>query len=122
MKQIRTMIVDDQADIRVLLRLLLRIANDGVEVGCEASNGTECLTMIDACDPLVVVIDHMMPGLNGVETASQIMVKRPTQIVILCTAYLDDDIERSARAAGVAHVLHKDDVTTLPTVIRTLVA
>jgi len=42
--EIRTLIVDDQDDIRVLLRMMITFANDGLVVSAEAANGEEALT------------------------------------------------------------------------------
>ena len=115
---IRTMIVDDQEDIRVLLRMMIELANGGLEVSCEARSGNEALALLDRCNPAVIVLDEMMPGMNGVETAGHILVRRPRQPVILCSAYLDDDIRARGRDVGVTAFVHKDDITTIPAVIR----
>lgn len=115
---IRTMIVDDQEDVRALLRMMIELTDDGLEVGCEAGSGKEALDKIDRCDPVVVVLDEMMPGLNGIETAARMIARRPEQRVILCTAYLDDDITRRAEASGVRAFVHKDNIRTIPHVIR----
>ena len=119
---VRTMIVDDQEDIRLLLRLVCERAANGVEVACEAATGDEALEIVDACNPRVVVLDEMMPGLNGVETAARMLARRPEQIVVLCSAYLNDEIAVSARTVGIAALVHKDDVRDLPGVITDLVA
>jgi DNA-binding NarL/FixJ family response regulator len=116
------MIVDDQEDIRFLLRLVCESAASGVEIACEAATGCEALEILDRCDPRVVVLDQMMPGLNGVETAAQMLARRPGQIVVLCSAYLNEEIAVSARRVGIAALVHKDDVRDLPGVITDLVA
>jgi two-component system, chemotaxis family, chemotaxis protein CheY len=115
---IRTMVVDDQEDVRVLLRLVIELGDEGLKVSCEAASGREALAKLDRCDPRVVVLDQMMPGMNGIETAVRIKSERPGQLLILCTAYLDPDVAAGARAAGVNAVLHKDEITTLPALIR----
>jgi len=96
------------------------VVDDGLKVSCEASSGPEALAKLDSCDPRVVVLDQMMPGMNGIETAIRIKSERPAQLVILCTAFLDPTIA-GALAAGVNAVLHKDDITTLPALIREVV-
>jgi DNA-binding NarL/FixJ family response regulator len=114
------MIVDDQADIRDLIRLLIELADDDLVVGCEASSGREALALLDACDPTVVVLDEMMPGMNGIEVATRIAERRPGQRVIMCSAYLDDDVTHRARLAGVAAFVHKDEIRRIPDLIREL--
>jgi DNA-binding NarL/FixJ family response regulator len=116
------MIVDDQDDIRLLLRIVCETAANGVEIACEAATGAEALEILDTCDPRVVVLDQMMPGLSGVETAAQMLARRPGQLVVLCSAYLNDEIAVSARKVGIAALVHKDDVRELPDVIGDLVA
>ena len=52
---IRTMIVDDQDDIRVLLRMMIEVGDGDVQVSCEAASGREAVAMVECCDPVVVV-------------------------------------------------------------------
>ena len=117
---IRTMIVDDQQDIRVLLRMMIEVNASDVEVACEAASGQQAVAIIECCDPTVVVIDEMMPDMNGIETAGAIFARRPNQQMILCTAFLDAELEERARAAGVQAVLHKDHISSVPALIRQL--
>jgi len=120
--RIRTMIVDDQDDIRSLMRMLIELDSEVMEVSCEAASAVEALAIIDACDPRVIVLDEMMPGMSGVEAAAAIRARRPDQLLILCTAYLDSDVAARAREAGIAVSVHKDQVRTLPGLIRRLAA
>jgi CheY-like chemotaxis protein len=53
---------------------------------------------------MVIVLDNLLPGMGGIEAAGIILSKRPTQEIILCTAYLDDDLIDRARSAGVEHL------------------
>lgn len=120
--EIPTMIVDDQEDVRLLLRLIIQRANDGLKVSGEAAGGTEALARLDDNDPVVIVLDQMMPDMNGLETAVQIRSRRPHQIIILCSAYLDDDVIAQAKAVGVQFCLGKEEVRLLPDLIRAAVA
>ena len=117
---IRTMIVDDQQDIRVLLRMMIEVADVDVQVSCEAASGREAVDMVECCDPAIVVLDEMMPDMNGVEAAGAILARRPDQQMILCTAFLDAELEARARAAGFQAVLHKDRIATVPALILEL--
>lgn len=117
-----TMVVDDQEDVRILLRMVIEYANEGLKVSCEAASGREALAILDDCDPCVVVLDQMMPGMNGIETARQIKIERPEQLMIMCSAFLDPTIAAGARDAGVSAVIHKDEISSLPALIRELVA
>ena len=83
------LIVDDQEDIRHLIRMIVERANRGLFVTGEAADGQRALDQLDEADPSVVVLDQMMPGMNGLETAALIRERRPGQPMILCSAYLD---------------------------------
>ena len=119
---ITTLIVDDQRDIRLLLRILIDAANDGLSVIGEAASGPEAIAEVERIEPVVVVFDEMMPDMTGVEAAAQVRRLRPAQIMVLCTAYLDERVIERAREAGMDAWLAKQDVADLPDLIRSLVA
>jgi len=56
--------------------------------------------------------------MNGVETAARLRATRPTQVIVLCTAYLDDEVIELAKRAGVTHCISKETVQQLPDLIR----
>jgi len=120
--QITTLIVDDQQDIRLLLRILIDAANDGLSVVGEAASGPEALAQVERIEPVVVVFDEMMPDMTGSEAAAKLRRLRPAQIMVLCTAYLDEQVIERARAAGMDAWLAKQDVAELPDLLRRLVA
>ena len=116
--EIRTLIVDDQPDVRLLMRMVIEIANEGLVVSGEAAGGQAALDKLDTDDPVVVVLDQMMPDMNGLETAARIRARRPRQVIVLCSAYLDDDMVEQAREVGVQWCVGKAEVRRLPDVIR----
>jgi CheY-like chemotaxis protein len=118
--EIRTMLVDDQADIRLLMRLMIDLADDGLVVSGEAANGEEALARFADLDPSVIVLDEMMPGMRGIDVAAEILRTRPTQRILLCSAHLDDTLRARARAAGVTAWLHKDRLDELPAMLKEL--
>ncbi len=99
------MVVDDTDHMRKMLRSMLEI--DGFEVAGEAASGQEALDVMSGADPDVVVLDYMMPGMDGLETARRIRQQRPDQVIILYTAFLDPDVEAQAKEAGVDLCLAK---------------
>ena len=99
------MVVDDTDHVRRMLRNMLEL--DGFVVVAEAGNGPDALTAIEAADPDVVVIDYKMPEVDGLETAARIRKKRPEQVMILYTAFVDPELESRAREVGVSVVLGK---------------
>jgi DNA-binding NarL/FixJ family response regulator len=106
--KLRVLIVDDEDDMRVLLRELIRIANDGLCVAGEATDGDDALRRWREHRPDVVLMDQRMPGLSGLETAERILREHPGQAVVLFTAYLDADVRRTADALGVRACVRKD--------------
>jgi len=102
---IRVMLVDDVDHVRRMLRNMLDL--DGFDVVAEAAGGAEALGVIEAADPDVVVIDYHMPDVDGIEVARRIRALRPSQVMVMYTAFLQADVEQQAREAGVALVLGK---------------
>jgi CheY-like chemotaxis protein len=82
---------------------------DGFDVVSRAASGEQALAEAATADPDVVVMDLKMPGLDGLETTRRLKQDRPSQPVILYTAYLDPVIEAAAREVGVTLCLGKID-------------
>ena len=121
-RTIGALIVDDEEDIRALMRVLIDTADEGLFVCGEAVDGREGLDLVDELEPTVIVLDHRMPGIDGMETARRIRMKRPHQKMVLCSAYLDDDGRAKAAELGIEACLPKAEVTRLPEVLREVVA
>lgn len=119
-----TIVVDDQEDIRFLIRHLIELSDGNLEVVAEAEDGESCLKVLEGLpphDPQVIVIDWMMPGLNGIETALRIRETRPNARIILCSAFGDPTLEAEARAAGIDRFLSKERMSEIPDAIARLV-
>jgi len=116
------LVVDDMDDMRALVRLVVRTANEGLVVAGEAANGSEAIDLVKALNPAVIVLDELMPGLGGLETARRILADRPHQRIILFSAYLDDPIREAAREVGITACVSKVDYESLPDVIRAVAA
>jgi CheY-like chemotaxis protein len=115
---IGALLVDDYSEIRLLMRMIINATNAGLKVVGEASSGEEALAMIDECDPAVVVLDQMMPGMSGLETAQRIREMRPKQAMVFCSAYLDDELTERARSVGFSEIIPKDQIPRLPEALR----
>ena len=125
MARITTIVVDDQEDIRFLIRHLIELAEGDLQVIAEASDGESCLKILEEFppnDPEVVVIDWMMPGLNGIETALRIRQDRPDARIILCSAFGDPTLEAEALEAGIDRFLSKERISEIPETIKSLIA
>jgi DNA-binding NarL/FixJ family response regulator len=110
----RALIVDDDDDMRFLVRVLIEAANEGLAVAGEARNADEAVEQWRAQRPDVIVLDERMPGRSGLDVAAEILAEEPEQSIILFSAYLDDDMIARAEALGVSACLSKDQYVDLP--------
>jgi DNA-binding NarL/FixJ family response regulator len=110
----RALIVDDDDDMRFLVRVLIEAANEGLAVAAEARNGDEAVERWREHQPDVIVLDYRMPGRSGLEVAAEILAEAPDQSIILFSAFLDDDTLARADALGVRACLSKDHYDQLP--------
>ena len=116
---IRVLIVDDHAVVREGLRTFLQL-QDGIDVVGEASDGSEALEQATRLEPDVVLMDLVMPGLDGVGAMRQLRERSPQIRVIVLTSFLDDDRVMPAIQAGAAGYLLKDvDPVELAQAVRT---
>ena len=96
------LVVDDDEMIRRLVRTVLE-ADDWTVV--EARDGPEAFAQLESTEPAVVVLDVMMPGMDGVEVCRKIDHNRVK--VIMLTARDDPALENSCKAAGADAFLTK---------------
>jgi YesN/AraC family two-component response regulator len=115
-----TLIVDDEVDVRLLLLLTINTENHGLHVIGEAANGREALVMRRDLDVDVVVLDHRMPGMSGLETASAMLAEAPELPIVLYSAYTDDRMLAEAREIGVRACVEKGDAPLLISTLREL--
>jgi DNA-binding NarL/FixJ family response regulator len=104
---IRVLIVDDHAVVREGLRTFLEL-QDGIEVIGEAPDGEQAVRQVLALSPDVVLMDLMMPGLDGIGAMRQLHQSGSASRVIVLTSFLDDERLMPALAAGAAGYLLKD--------------
>ena len=119
--QIGALLVDDEPDVRLLLRKMIEAENDGLFVAGEAADGHEALAAVDRLNPSVIVIDERMPAMSGMEAAAQIIASRPNQPIVLCTAHLDDELRERAAAVGIVECVAKREMSTIPQLLKALV-
>ena len=106
-EQIRVMIVDDHAVVREGLRTYLELEDRFVLVG-EASNGREAADKVRALKPDVVLMDLLMPVMDGIEATRAIKQNAPDVKVIVLTSFTDDEHIMPAIEAGATGYLLKD--------------
>lgn len=81
------LIVDDDEEVRHALRLLLEF--EGIEVLGEATNGLEAVALAKQFQPRVIILDYMMPRMNGEEAAQLIRAVVPSGKIIAFSAVLE---------------------------------
>ena len=112
-QRIRVMIVDDHAILRQALGQLLE-GKPEVEVVGDASNGREAMTLAEKLQPDVILMDMVMPGLNGLEATRQIRKRFPNTRVLILTGYMEDEQILSALRAGASgYVVKRSDTDEL---------
>jgi CheY-like chemotaxis protein len=118
---VRTMIVDDHADVRFLIRMIVEEAGPPLEIVGEADGAEAALERLDEVAPDVVVLDARMPRIDGFEAAPLLLARRPGLPIVMCSALVDDEVRRRAREAGIRAVLSKDEFDRIPGVLLELV-
>ena len=104
---IRVLVVDDHAIVRKGIRALLAEFEDIVVVG-EASDGQEAMAQAEALDPDVVLMDLVMPHVDGIEATRQITADEAGPRVLVLTSFAGDDQVFPAIKAGALGYLLKD--------------
>jgi YesN/AraC family two-component response regulator len=107
------LIVDDERDMRSLLRMLIDEANHGLKVVGEAEDGVGALQQWRQQRPTVIVLDNRMPGMTGLEIAEEILRHEPEQPIVLFTAYADHVTVATAASLGV-QCLDKTELSRIP--------
>jgi DNA-binding NarL/FixJ family response regulator len=104
---IRVLIVDDHAVVREGLRTFLEL-QDGIEVVGEAADGEQAVAQATELTPDVILMDLVMPGLDGIGAMRELRRRSSTARVIILTSFLDDERLMPALQAGAAGYLLKD--------------
>lgn len=101
------LIADDHAVVRQGLRTFLELQEE-VEVVGDVADGEQAVAAVVDLAPDVVLMDLVMPGVDGVEAIGRIAQRSPATRVIALTSFLDDDKVLPAVRAGAAGYLLKD--------------
>src|SRR5438034_6512209 len=104
---IRVLVVDDHAVVREGLRVFLE-QQEGIEVAGEATDGEEAIEAAARLLPDVVLMDLVMPRLDGVAAMRALRERVPDARVIVLTSFIDDDKLLPALRAGAAGYLLKN--------------
>jgi two-component system, NarL family, response regulator LiaR len=117
-KKIRILVADDHSVVRQGLRMFLLVQPDMELVG-EAQNGREAVALVDQLAPDVVLMDLLMPQMNGIEATTAIKVAHPeTQVLVLTTFLEDTRVAEAIQAGAVGFLLKEVEVEDLVRAVR----
>lgn len=105
---IRILIVDDSPLVRTKLRELLQ-QHPGWDVCGEAANGQDAIDQVRNDNPDIVVLDFLMPGMNGLRAAREIQLVAPQLPILMFTMHLSKELVNEARQAGVSGAVAKSE-------------
>jgi two-component system nitrate/nitrite response regulator NarL len=108
----RILVVDDNAPIRGIVREIIE-ARPGFEICGEAADGVEGVLKGRDLKPDLIVVDFLMPRINGIQAALILHEIAPNTPIILYSFYKDAIPSDLAHAAGVASVVSKGDQLTV---------
>jgi CheY-like chemotaxis protein len=106
----RVLIVDDERDLRHALSLLME--SHGFEIIGEAGSGVEAIDMASQDPPDVIVLDYVMPEMDGAEAAQRLRAIAPEAKIIAFSAILTDKPEWADA------YLNKDRISQISSVIQ----
>jgi NarL family two-component system response regulator LiaR len=106
--RVRVLIVDDHAVVREGLQMFLSEAADEVEVIGQAGDGAAAVELAERLAPDVILMDVMMPGVDGIEATRRLRDRGVESRVIILTTFADDRQVREAVQAGAIGYLMKD--------------
>ena len=104
---IRILIADDHAIVREGLRALIA-TEPGLQLVAEASDGMEAVSKTHALKPDVILLDMMMPRLDGIGAITEIKKDSPDAKILVLTSFVDDDKVFTAIKSGALGYLLKD--------------
>ncbi|HNS02277.1 MAG TPA: response regulator transcription factor [Anaerolineae bacterium] len=106
MSTIRLLLVDDHQIVRAGLRMLFS-AEPEVEIIGEANSGEEAVTLANALQPDVILMDVAMPGIGGIEATRRIKAAQPKIAVLALTMHEDEEYFFEMLAAGASGYVPK---------------
>ncbi len=115
---IRVMLVDDHEMVRQGLAIFIETVEDLELVG-EASNGLEAIETCAEVHPHVILMDLIMPEMDGVEATQQIRSTHPDIQIIALTSFKDKElVQASLKAGAISYILKNASIDELASAIR----
>jgi two-component system nitrate/nitrite response regulator NarL len=117
---IRVVVADDEPDVRLLLRVQLK--RMGFDVVGEAVDGQDAIDRCAATEPDALVLDLLMPGVNGFEAIPRLRRERPAMAIVAYTAVAGEFVRKEMERLHIPLLLKSGDITPLAHKLRELVA
>src|SRR4051812_17386512 len=115
---VRVLIADDHSVLREGLRMVIELQPD-LEVAGEAADGAQALALARDLQPDVVLLDLMMPQMDGLTALSQIRAAAPqARVVVLTSAEEEDRMIAAMRAGAQGYLLKTEGATAVLDAIR----
>jgi DNA-binding NarL/FixJ family response regulator len=105
--RIRVLIVDDHAVVRSGLKVFFDLQPD-IEVVGEAADGSEGVAMARRLEPDVVLMDLLMPNMDGVTAIGRIKAEKPEIEIVTMTSFIEEEKVTAALEAGASGYVLKD--------------
>jgi DNA-binding NarL/FixJ family response regulator len=105
---IRLLLVDDEPAVRQGLRMRLALEPD-IEIVGEADDGAAAVKQVEQHKPEVVVMDIMMPGVDGIEATTRLQQCCPDTAVVILTLHDRPETRERARVAGACSLVGKQE-------------
>jgi DNA-binding NarL/FixJ family response regulator len=107
----RVLLVDDNAVVRFFVRQLFESQAD-FEISGEAENGSDAVEKAEKLKPDLIILDLIMPVMNGLDAAPLLKNLLPDTLIILFTQQEGSEVERLAQAAGIDAVVSKSQAAS----------
>ena len=116
-------VVDDDPDYLWVVRFIMESGPDKTAIVGEAASGEEALGLVLHKRPDIVIVDLMMPRLNGLDLTRRIKQERPQTKILMMSAYTEDTYRRIASVSGADGFLNKHMIHTglLPAIREVMV-
>jgi len=109
---ITVVVVDDDPDYLWVVRFILESGPGQTAIVGEAASGEEALGLVLRKHPDIVIVDLMMPRLNGLELTRRIKQARPQTKILMMSAYTEDTYRRIASVSGADGFVNKNLIQT----------
>lgn len=104
---IRVLLVDDNEMVRFAMRIALTIYDD-IELVGEAGDGQQAISLCEQLQPDVILMDMIMPVMNGIMAAHVIRKRYPDICILILSSSVDNALIDAVHQAGVQGYLFKD--------------